>query len=127
MIRQPDDPGIETKPAQPGFFNKLIITTVLVLTLISSCVARAHEWYPFECCSGRDCSEISANAVREVSGGFLVSILPGDHPMWGVEKTETLRISVPYRKLKPSPDGKWHICIGPSGNFMCFFGPFGGV
>jgi hypothetical protein len=46
--------------------------------------------------------------------------------MWGYERTQPLVVTFTYREAKPSPDGKWHLCIGPSGNPLCFFSVVGG-
>ena len=57
--------------------------------------ALAHDWYPWECCSGRDCKMLPAGAVREVPGGYFI-----------VETREF----VAYRDSRPSPDGEYHRC-----------------
>ena len=98
--------------------------------------ARAHRaiptaaqplgWqYPISCCSGTDCAEIPDEAVKETPDGYLVSLLPGQHPM--VTK-EPFSILIPYNsiKIKNSPDGLHHICISRTGHLFCFFaGPRG--
>jgi hypothetical protein len=93
--------------------------------------ARAHTamsgWtYPIQCCSDRDCAVIDGRTVKETPAGYVVTVQPGAHPMWGFERTQPLVVTFTYREAKPSPDGKWHLCIGPSGNPLCFFSVVGG-
>jgi hypothetical protein len=92
--------------------------------------ARSHQaasgWdYPFECCSGADCARIDAGAVRENPSGFVVTIAPGRHPMWPVERREPLILEIPYQKARSSPDGLWHLCINDAGELLCFYAPGG--
>jgi hypothetical protein len=108
----------------------------LVLLALASCGAGtpvyAHQamsgWtYPIECCSDRDCAVIGGRTVRETPAGYVVTVQPGGHPMWGAERAAPLVVEFAYRKAKPSPDGKWHLCISPSGAPLCLFAIFGGT
>lgn len=97
--------------------------------------ARAHTaptgWsYPLSCCSGMDCGEISGAKVQELPTGYRVTIDPGDHQMV-IQHTV---YDVPYddARIKDSPDGVYHICIGQQfaregrvdgGRLICFFVP----
>lgn len=97
---------------------------------IASSSLSAHEaasgWdYPFECCYSADCAQIDPDAVREHGAGFTVTIAPGRHPMWPVERRAPLILDVPHRKARLSPDGLWHLCIDDSGELLCFFSPGG--
>ena len=87
----------------------------------------AHEWYPASCCSGVDCAAVSPQSVRETSGGYVVTIAPGSHPMWRADRPAPLVVRIPYREAKPSPDGAWHICINGQGELLCFFAIVGGT
>jgi hypothetical protein len=82
--------------------------------------------YPVSCCSGVDCAEIAPSAVREMSGGYLVTVQPGSHPMWRADRPAPLLVRVPYAEAKPSPDGHFHLCINQSGDLLCFFAAIGG-
>lgn len=111
---------------------RLIASLAMVLFLAAGAMpAHAHEapsgWdYPFYCCLDSDCAPIDAGAVREGGGGFIVTIAPGQHPMWSRERHAPLTLDIPYDKAKPSPDGHWHLCIDDAGDLLCFFAPVGG-
>ena len=105
--------------------------SVAIMLSVAASGPRAHQaasgWdYPFECCSGADCAQIGADAVQESQPGFVVTIMPGGHPMWPSERREPLVLSIPYQKARLSPDGRWHLCINDAGELLCFFSPVGG-
>lgn len=95
----------------------LLMIAVGIMILIVQ-PARAHEWYPWECCSGYDCGPIPlAETPKEEKGGFTLT--DGRH--------------VPYKDLKPSPDGRWHLCEQKhekeprNRKILCVYAPIGGV
>lgn len=93
--------------------------------------SRAHEamngWaYPISCCSGTDCAEVAAEAVQETPAGYVVTVAPGSHPMWRADSPAPLVVRIPYAGAKPSPDGRWHICLNGAGDLLCFFSAQGG-
>lgn len=93
--------------------------------------ARAHQamsgWqYPLYCCSDQDCAQLEAESVEEQGGGYVVTIKPGSHPMWRADRPAPLVIRIPYSIAKPSPDGRWHICLNGQGDLLCFFAAIGG-
>lgn len=109
--------------------------TALAMLALASCGAGtpvyAHQamsgWtYPVECCSDRDCAVIDGRTVRETPAGYVVTVQPGGHPMWGREQTAPLVVTFAYRDAKPSPDGQWHLCISPTGRPLCLFPKQGG-
>jgi hypothetical protein len=70
-------------------------------------------FYPYECCSDRDCQPVHGNAVRERREGYLV------------QKTGEI---IGYRdpRLKVSPDGDFHLCLPPGSiraRAICLFVP----
>ena len=80
-------------------------TASLALTLL--CVtssAGAHEWYPNNCCGGRDCRVVACDQIHsdgnrwEYSGRFI-------------EKFKT----------QVSPDGSCHICSNALSGILCIF------
>ena len=84
---------------------------------VGSSAAEAHSWYPGECCSDNDCAPIPlVESPREEGGGFTL--------------VDGRRVS--YRDLKPSPDGRWHLCEQkwPANTrerkILCIYGPIGG-
>lgn len=97
----------------------LLVMLALFLASIAFAIStgrvRAHMaqsgWtYPTQCCSDQDCSEVPepelrAGNVWEFRGGR----------------------QVPDGDVKPSGDGRWHLCINTSGKLLCAFGPKGGA
>jgi len=97
---------------RPGFLLHKIATAALpavaaaVLTMLSP--AYAHDamptsakpqgWkYPFSCCSGFDCREVSAKQISEKSDGYVI------------EGTGEI-VAYSDTRLKNSPDGEFHWC-----------------
>ena len=76
-----------------------ILSAVLAVLLAPSPVARAHEWYPRECCGGEDCGPADT-VVRRDDGSYLVT-------------AHGLSVVIPatFSHWKPSPDGQVHVCI----------------
>lgn len=68
--------------------------------------ASAHQWYPAECCSGQDCREAEKGEILSAPDGYLIMG----------------RWFRPHAAVRPSPDGKFHLCF-PSGRLGCVFGP----
>ena len=52
--------------------HRLALSAVLASLFVVSPVARAHEWYPLECCSGEDCGPADT-VVRYDDGSYLVT------------------------------------------------------
>jgi hypothetical protein len=77
----------------------LVLSAVLASPFIASPVARAHEWYPLECCSGEDCGPADT-VVRHEDGSYLVTA-----------RGLSVEIPATYGKWKSSPDGQVHVCI----------------
>jgi hypothetical protein len=75
----------------------LPIVIVCASFIVSSPVS-AHEWYPKECCSQRDC--IPADRLTLDDRGDRI-VLVGSRRIW-VSK---------YVSPRPSPDGRVHICV----------------
>ena len=95
-------------------FNLLL----LGLLLLTGGRAAAHEWYPWECCSDNDCAPIPlAETPREENGGY--TLIDGRH--------------IPYKEIRNSPDGKWHLCerkwpAHPADReILCTWAPIGGM
>lgn len=80
--------------------------------------ALAHSWYPYECCSDRDCFPMPVSDVRITPAGYTL----GDGTL------------VEYHEARPSPDGQFHICRRQDGKGpiirmhkkpACFWAPIG--
>lgn len=82
--------------------------------------------YPASCCSGQDCAEISAHAVSETVDGYIVTVVPGSHPMWLHDRADPLVLAIAYLDSHHSPDGRFHLCIDRTGKPLCFFAAYGG-
>jgi hypothetical protein len=112
----------------------VLIAGGIVLAAANS--APAHQapsgWiYPWECCSGRDCTIIPASQVRATARGYEARLEPGQHNFL-TPATGGRDYVIPYGQAKPSPDGDFHICIRPAYaqtpfGLICFFAPPPGV
>ena len=92
--------------------------TCTLLVLILPATALAHSWYPYECCSDRDCYPVAIEQVTSTQGGWML-------------KDGTF---IGHREARPSPDGRFHICryedgkgkmISIPGKPACFWAPIG--
>lgn len=100
-----------------GGVKRLALGAVLVSATLS--LASAHgpaEWIErggFRnaagelCCGERDCAEISTEDVSITGAGYLV---------------RSIRETVPFREVLPSPDGHYWRCQW-AGARKCFFAP----
>lgn len=87
-----------------------ILFTFLFLALAIH--ASAHEWYPLECCSSRDCHV--ADKAYWKNGIMVVEV--------GTDVIEIGK-SVQWRQ---SPDGQYHVCYTntyEAPHVYCFFVP----
>ncbi len=105
--------------------------TIVILLTTGATHSPAHRPpfgfdYPFECCSEADCARIDASAVQETPTGYVVTIVPGRHPMWAPERRRSVVLDIPYRTSRLSPDGFFHLCMNDTGELLCFFAPGGG-
>jgi hypothetical protein len=69
-----------------------------VLTGLGFTPAKAHSWYPKECCSGQDC--MLADGIYTDTGGNRV-VKVGHRRVW----------VPPGFPVRPSPDARIHICF----------------
>lgn len=86
----------------------------LLIFLLLSSPALAHDWYPDDCCNKGDCDEVSASAIKVEPKGYRV--LPTD---------ELIAYSSPKKRV--SPDKNYHWCICKSCEPIktrCLFVPF---
>lgn len=66
----------------------------LIIGLVAD-KAQAHSWYEPECCSGKDCREVSDEQITFNSDG--------SYTYDGLKFTKDM--------VRPSRDGKFHVCI----------------
>lgn len=87
----------------------------LVLLMLLSTPARAHDFYEYDCCSDRDCAPVDRATVVEGPNGYEVP---------------SLGLTVPYgdSRHRVSQDGDYHLCVSPNtGRLLCIYAPLGGV
>lgn len=96
----------------------------ILFAVLTAAPAAAHDakptpmqpngWtYPFSCCSGMDCREVTDQAVLEGPRGYVIKL------------TGELIMSRDTR-IKDSPDGHFHQCTvagEPTGRTICLFVP----
>lgn len=104
----------------------LLFFLLAILAALLADAARAHEWYPPECCSDRDCAPVAAADVVESPGGWTFTVRAGTHPQLpkgGASRAFFVR----YRDAKPSPDNRPHICLSATLTVLCAFIGQGGT
>lgn len=96
----------------------LKVTAIILGLILGVSAARAHSWYPWECCSTTDCEPIAEERIRITNEGYHLPngelVLHGD--------------------TRPSKDGQYHWCrklteprpLIRSGK-ACLFVPEGGA
>ena len=76
--------------------------------------ARPQGWsYPFSCCSGYDCREVSSKAISEKPEGYVI-------------KGTGEIVAYSDGRLKNSPDGEYHWCSvagADDSRTICLFVP----
>ena len=108
----------------------IVASFVLYLVFVIS-QAHAHQaisgWtYPTSCCSNNDCQQIPESAVEITSGGYIVTLSPGQHKQI---KKKTWTFTIPMNKARTPPDGYYHICLGgeildaETPRVICFYAP----
>jgi hypothetical protein len=84
----------------------------LIVVLAASCLvvyaAKAHDWYPPECCSGRDCAPVDSTDLVEIDNGCWRQLSTG--------------LKFCGTQVRPSQDKHWHVCHNASGSIpYCVF------
>ena len=96
----------------------LLPAAALFLCTSANLPASAHEaksgWaYPLECCSNRDCKEVSEANITQRPDGYVIA-----------ETGE--RVGYQDPRLRDSPDGVYHWCSAAGakdGRTICLFVP----
>jgi hypothetical protein len=78
--------------------RRLALSAIAAGLIVATPRAYGHEWYPIECCGGKDCAAADS-VVQRSDGSFLVTA----HGM-------SLVIPEGYY-WRPSPDGQVHVCV----------------
>lgn len=93
---------------------------IFILFVIAG-AALAHSWYPYECCSEKDCEPMAAFSMKKDI----------DTEEWILPTGER----IPFHEARPSPDLMFHWCkytptsqtvIHPTGKPKCFWAPEAG-
>lgn len=99
----------------PGCGGLLVLVAIIVFSMFVAWTQRAdaHDWYPIECCSDKDCRPVSASAIRTGPQGYVIN-----------SSGET----VGYRdsRVRTSPDDDYHWCNAggmEKGRTICLFVP----
>lgn len=88
--------------------------------------------YDYDCCGGDptgahphgDCYPVPDVTIREVQGGFEVTLSGRDHPLVRIPIAEVVPHGDP--RLRVSGDEKKHACV-LAGRLLCIYLPPGGV
>jgi hypothetical protein len=78
--------------------RRLVLSAVIAGLIAVQPSAHAHNWYPLECCGGKDCAAADS-VVQRSDGSYLVTA----HGM-------SLVVPEGYY-WRPSPDGQVHVCV----------------
>lgn len=107
----------------------LLLAVAAVATALPAAAHQAPAgWeYDLDCCSTRDCAPVRGGAVREVAGGYQVTILPGTHPMVraGAPAVSAF-VAHGDARIRVSGDDARHACV-IAGRVLCIYVPPGGV
>jgi hypothetical protein len=89
-----------------AMLNIFIHVSVFAITAYWWTPAKAHEWYPHDCCHGGDCATVD-NVTRIVpaGGGETRLVLTSKHGT---------AILPPDFPLRESKDHRMHVCMRPS-------------
>jgi hypothetical protein len=107
-------------PRKPNSRRIIIAAVVITLSILfdtltfSSAPARAHDWYPKECCSNHDCAPVESVSQLVPAGGGLPLL---------VVTSKFGRANIPHDfPIRKSKDGRMHICMSDV-DLICFFMP----
>lgn len=85
-------------------FRSLLKVAIVYILFTTAC--QAHSWYDPSCCSDQDCHPIaSCSELTE---------LPDGKVQWEDKIFDKANV-------KPSQDGKCHVCIGATGFPYCVY------
>lgn len=104
-----------TKHVRCGRWRAQTLMVLLTLSAVFA-PAAAHDWYPWECCSGLDCAPVDA---AEVMPGAALK----------VRTRHGVALIAPDFERRQSQDGRMHACMRPAENGVsipiCLFVPPG--
>ena len=105
------------RAAAIGFLFALAYLAIVAFVMLGGCDgARAHDWFPADCCSGFDCKVIPQSQVQASKGGFVI---PGN--------PEVVPYSSPkIRQTPPEGANNFAVCTtggAPDGAVICLYIP----
>lgn len=77
--------------------KKYFFSTLIVL-ILSLAPLKAHEWYPYDCCSDNDCHPIPCESIKEHGSNLVYN-----------------KFQFYSKMIRPSKDGQCHVCISNEG------------
>jgi hypothetical protein len=86
--------------------NTLVTVSLFAITAYWWTPAKAHEWYPHDCCHGGDCAAVD-QVTRIASAG-------GDETQFVLTSRHGTAILAPDFPLRESKDHRMHVCMRPS-------------
>lgn len=105
-----------------------VVTGLLLLALPALAHQAPSGWdYDRECCHNFDCAAVRDGLIREVQGGYRVTLRAGQHPMLSGAVTVDLFIPHGDRRIRVSGDENRHACVTSGGHVFCIYVPPGGV
>jgi hypothetical protein len=114
-------PGTPGARSRFGFMGRCASSTLLALALsLLQSPAVAHEWYPMECCHGRDCAPVeSVETLAPASTNGLATLV--------ITTKYGTAVVPPDFPRRESKDNRMHACMrqGATGriHLLCFFVP----
>ena len=113
---------------------------VVIFTIVLTLAAKAHDWYPHECCHQQDCApatHVEVVPTQSLVAAGMIFGPPLKLPSQLVITTKWGKVIVPENfgtekgqtwRRRPSPDGQWHACIQTftgKPTLICLFDPSG--
>jgi len=106
----------------------LLRNAFLLSLMVIATPAVAHDWYPFECCSGLDCAPVEKAEVVRSSIYAGLAALPnqsaGDLIVTSRHGSAIVPSDLPRRESK---DHRMHVCMRPQSSgqmrVICIFLP----
>lgn len=99
-----------------GLIVVFALAAIALLFVLSAVPAKAHDWYPPQCCSGHDCRVIDVDDVKLTPLGFEIK-----------ESGEVISYSDNrIRKTPPEGAAKYHRCSEggkAAGKTICIYIP----
>jgi hypothetical protein len=93
----------------------IAIGAVIGVGIFWADIATSHSFYDLECCSDRDCGPVATDEVMVTPSGYRIA-----------RNGEI--IAFDDKRLRPSPDGRFHICQvpgKPGSTLLCLYVPEG--